>query len=288
MSGPLDVSECHVDGDASLQRAAASGIDVNASTFDKRLNLGQVYVGDSLGFGCSRVSQVDLWLSNVPGQVQFDHTAFHDANVGAAMSRMGALVLSEAQGRIENFGLEGARIGRLELERDNAQAQKFTIGDCTTSGLEFGQVQGNIDSTRVRTFFDGAVKGNDQTAYRRLARAYAAAGNLDEADIALRSHSFLLGLARRIPIVLAAATLMWVLATLFLRQSLAGLRMLEGSALSLDLLLPDLVDLGFRTKREEALSALPVGKRVVIALYRLFGWAVLSAIIAAVTIRASY
>jgi hypothetical protein len=81
---------------------------------------------------------------------------------------------------------------------------------------------------------------------------------------------------------------MWVLATLFLRQALAGLRILEGFALSLDLLLPDLVDLGFRTKREGELNDLPVAKRVLIALYRLFGWAVLSAIIAAVTIRASY
>jgi hypothetical protein len=293
VNGLIDISRCEL-GQSTFHQTRARGIDINSCELNGSLEAAQVEVSSNLTLECSTVRKnFSLWGARIGGMVHLQGTRFYSGDFTAFSSRFGQLGFGSTEGAIRKMRLDKSEIGTIDLQADVCP-RKLQINSIKANGIKFDWVDGSLESPPVKKFFD-SVKMTDASVYRKLADAYVSAGQFDLADEAMIYHEPIIGWARWIggSGVLAG----WIVVLLLLCVPVLvwsatnwpnGATFSGRIVLAADLLLPDLVSLGAKERYKEELGTLDGIKLLLIAIYRLLGWLIISIIIYAVVTRGNY
>lgn len=302
ISGSLDLTSAKIERVVRLNRdrfdsvdlhyLRAIGIEINSSVISQLLRATLVQIDGDISLECSTVGEkFKMWGSDIGGQLHLEGTRFKDSSISAFRSKLGQLTFGAATGTVNTLRLERSKIGVLRLTDGNCPRQP-ELYKVQTSGMVFGWVQGSLEKSFARTFFDQAQE-NDPIAYRKLANAYAARGDHDAADEALVYQNRFLGLTRQAASSIVGpilAIVLWI-APVFawsIRDWPTGAKFLDRLILAADLLLPDIVALGARERYQEDVQNLSGWNALILAIYRLLGWVIISVIIYVIAERGSY
>jgi hypothetical protein len=295
-SGSVILRQAWFGDFVSFQYLQALSLSINSVVISGTLQAAQSNLEYNFNLECSTVGEeLIFWWARFGGHLQLDGTWFKGTkNVWGFGSEMKQLTLGAAEGSIQLFRLERSRINVLRLTEDKNCLRGPTINLLRTAGMTFDWMEGDLDMRYANYFF---AKGQyeDPTLYGRLAKAYSARGQHDEADKALSHQRPFLGFVRTHASSswgLAFILTLWLgpVAVWWARQwpKKKKARMSDRAMLGLDLLLPDLVALGARERYAEDLKNLSGLWLFLLGVYRLMGWFVISVIVYVIVERGSY
>jgi hypothetical protein len=301
VSGPVTLllSKAHT---VDMQHLDAESLDINSCESDYML-IAQAKIDRSLVLECSDTNNLQLWF----------------ATVGQAINLQGTKI-----NILDAFSLECANLELSTIRTDNdlsldlAFSHLKLLAPPLQDGIVYKSVNAEglvVDAFRIpgasdkanvlknfEKFVDAGAK-SDLTFPVRTAKVLASSGQISFADRTLRYGSWLnvirsyVGQAGPLLVVVPVLSILlaWFVLEYSIRKSSTNVSTppgphtgIECLLLSIDLFIPSLVALGVQSKHEEYLKKLTWQGTSLLVLYRLFGWACVSAILLWVSLRWSY
>lgn len=301
IDGPLSILLTE-SNKINMQGLRGQGVGINASLVNE-IVIGQATLGGSLSLECTKTRETHLWLTTVDRTVSFQGTSVTLLNAYGLVA--GELDLSTLQS--ENDLVLVLSFSEIKLLtpilRPSIEYKRLDV-----SGMLFDAVRTTNDKGEDQGLqcFDSFVKAgavSDLTFPVRAAKVLANVGKFEAADKVLRHGSWLNVLrsfaGQAGSLLLVTPVLLILGAWLFLEFSTKNSRRIfanssiansrvERFLLSIDLFLPDLLDLGVRKKYEDKIKILGWRGTSLIFFYRLIGWACISFLFLSFTLRWSY
>jgi hypothetical protein len=294
VDGLVAVRQARFGTDVTFHYLRALGLDLNSVQFPGSVQAAQVQLAGNLTLECSEVGkELNVWGARLGGQLHLEGTHFLGTDVSAFTANMQQLTLGSAEGVIERLRLERAHVPIVNLTNVvNACRRGPELRIVQTDGMEFDSVEGGLDEPFVAQFFARGQE-HDPVLYRRLADSYSARGQHDAADEALIRQNPWLGRILWLGsslVGLFSVIVLWLtpVGVWTARAWPAGASGWDRVVLAADLLLPDLVDLGGRSRWEGALKDVAGVSAFLLAVYRMLGWVIISVMIYVIIERGSY
>ena len=286
----------------NMQHLDAESLDVNSCESDEML-IAQARIDRSLAVECSDAKTLRLWFTTVGQAINLQGTKIDILD--AFSLECANLELSTIR-TDENLTLD-LSFSHLKLMAPPLQ-DGIVYKSVNAEGLvvDAFRIPGASDKANVLKNFEKFVEAgakSDLTFPVRTAKVLASSGQISFADRALRYGSWLnvirsyVGQSGPLLVVVPVFSILlaWFVLEYSIRKRSTNVSTppgphtgIECLLLSIDLFIPSLVALGVQSKHEEYLKKLTWQGTSLLVLYRLFGWACVSALLLWVSLRWSY
>lgn len=297
------------DGEVNLGFLIATHTEFVGATFQAGLSLQSAQL-TGLDLDCVKLGGMLEGLSaHVTGNAQLIGlipVKGARPSIDFALGTFGGLALRGMNGEFEELNLSDVRIGLLDLDYedrdrsaiDPSLLKPWHFERVITNGASLEIVRPSEEKRlgtgdRVGDFAEEAVKSDDRI-YRKLAEAYGRDGDEGAANEAWDRYSGLafllhLPLMGALGISLGMIGLGGVVGGTRLKRFYGRRRVLpflDGALLSIDLLLPGIIDLGITKRHEDYLKQVSGFEELAVVCYRVIGWVLIASLAAHIAFKA--